>query len=159
MIDEGQNRFIQNIEQVHEKKKFGQNRMEVNMDGFQKGAYLFGVGVQIKPETLFGLGAPAFTPQITPCHFMKRALVFEKVFRRNSRGRRRIVANAQESLAKFGMDAALRITNENHADVVRISVQNRLKRELGRIGQSFALVQNDEARRPLVRLEGGPGGP
>ena len=159
MIDEGQNRFIQNIEQVHEKENFGQNRMRVNMSGFQKGSYFFGVSVQIKPETPFCLGAPAFTPQIAPCHFMKRTLVFNNVLRRESRGGRRIVANAQESLAKFRMDAALRITNENHADVARISVQNRLKRELGRIRQSFALVQNDEARRPLVRLKGGPGGP
>ena len=90
---------------------------------------------------------------------MKRTLVFDNVLRREARGRRRIVANAQESLTKFGMDAALRITNENHADVARVSVQNRLKRELGRIRQSFALIQDDETGRPLVCLKGGPGGP
>ena len=42
------------------------------------------------------------------------------------------------------MDAALGITNENHADLLRVRIQDRLKGELCGLRQGFTFVQDKE---------------
>jgi len=45
------------------------------------------------------------------------------------------------------MDATLGITNENDANLLRVRIQDGLKRELRRFRQGFTFVQDKEARR------------
>ena len=54
------------------------------------------------------------------------------------------------------MNSALRIADQNHADILWIPIQNGLQRELRGLRQCLALIQNNEARRILDRLNGAP---
>jgi len=53
-----------------------------------------------------------------------------------------IVADLEEALAEFGMDAALGITDEDDTQVSGMGGQHGLERELGGFGQRLAFVQN-----------------
>jgi hypothetical protein len=58
------------------------------------------------------------------------------------------------------MNTALRITDENNADLFGILVQNCLKRELGSLCECLAFIQNDEPRgfEGRICLKRCPGG-